>query len=232
MNVDVDGFDFDKFAPLSPQSKFSDSLRDLPPDVWSPAGKMAISPLQGGRKTVSIPLTAESMPTPDEIEVRESPVYGTNEDIDRMLENDKKPPAINRHANGLENMDRDNEKQPLLPPVPREIVANNQGHPPSYSAIDELGQRGPNGTRNAADTVGNQGASDRQSSERDNVVQMVCATQTIRLETKAPAIGSRPRFRSGTKSLRRRSRSRSNCACFGYFPEEPTAFVLCLGTGR
>ena len=57
LGFDVDGFDYDKHAPLSPRSGLSDSIRDLPADDnWSPVGKMAVSPLHVARKpTVSIP---------------------------------------------------------------------------------------------------------------------------------------------------------------------------------
>ena len=43
----VDGFDFDKDAPTSPlpSARGDDSFRDLPMDVWSPPGKMHVSPI-------------------------------------------------------------------------------------------------------------------------------------------------------------------------------------------
>ena len=44
--VVVEGFDFDKDEPTSPLPSIqNDSFRDLPPDVWSPTGKMQVSPI-------------------------------------------------------------------------------------------------------------------------------------------------------------------------------------------
>jgi hypothetical protein len=62
--VVVDGFDFDKDAPLSPQTSMlasgNDSYRDLPLDAWSPAGKMHVSPIS--LKPSAIPATIEEGP--------------------------------------------------------------------------------------------------------------------------------------------------------------------------
>jgi hypothetical protein len=59
--VVVDGFDFDKDAPMSPQTSMvasgNDSYRDLPLDAWSPAGKMHVSPIPS-----ALPPTIEEGP--------------------------------------------------------------------------------------------------------------------------------------------------------------------------
>lgn len=59
--VVVEGFDFDKHEPMSPQTDHEDSLRDLPVDVgWSPAGDtMHVSPIQIRSLAARLPTTEE-----------------------------------------------------------------------------------------------------------------------------------------------------------------------------
>lgn len=68
----VDGFDFDKDAPLSPFHNRTirgalgndDSFRNLPNDLWSPPGRMHISPLQVGDRAPPLIAVKESMAVP------------------------------------------------------------------------------------------------------------------------------------------------------------------------
>lgn len=73
----VDGFDFDKDEPVSPFHNRSirgalgndDSFRNLPNDLWSPPGRMHISPLQVGTdRELPLITVKESMAVPMQIE--------------------------------------------------------------------------------------------------------------------------------------------------------------------
>lgn len=66
----IEGFDFDKNAPVSPEVHH-DSFHDLPSDQWSPQGQMHISPLHAGPRHVPvIPLTYGAVVDDDDPELR------------------------------------------------------------------------------------------------------------------------------------------------------------------
>jgi hypothetical protein len=121
----VEGFDFDKDEPMSPQTEHNDSLRDLPDDGWSPsAGKMTISPIRGS--------AARLPPTEEEESAAQSRAYGSMPG----------KPMVYAASNN-----RNDESRPLLGDVPPEIttrrqaaqgVAGSEGHPSSLRSIPHV----------------------------------------------------------------------------------------------
>jgi hypothetical protein len=151
LTFDVDGFDYDKHAPLSPRSGLSDSIRDFPPDdVWSPLdhGKMAVSPLHATRKRLSMPSPPSNfLLRPDVGGVTRG--YGT---LGGVLEEETphlqfRPKAI---APSLDVIVQDgqpekDEGRPLLSQVPRDIPAGRayvrellSGEIPVRSLVDDV----------------------------------------------------------------------------------------------
>ena len=127
MSIDVDGFDYDKHAPLSPRSGLSDSIRDLPADDnWSPVGKMAVSPLHEARKP-AVPIPPAGFLAPD-VDLSHDATYGSTGVFDSHPQTGLRPPPCpDFHLMSSKN-DEANETQPLLRSdgVPSEIVAKNE----------------------------------------------------------------------------------------------------------
>ena len=151
---DVDGFDYDKHAPLSPRSGLSDSIRDFPPDdVWSPLmphEKMAVSPLHAIRKKRPLlpPAPINFSPPPDVVGDMTAG-YGT---LGAALEGETPhiqfpPKAIPRSFDSSFQGDEEkkDEGRPLLSHVPREISARRayirellSGEIPVRSLVDDV----------------------------------------------------------------------------------------------
>jgi cation transporter-like permease len=108
MNFDLDGFDYDKNAPMSPGSGLSASIRDLPVnDLWSPGSKMSLSPFR--------PLT---MSSPGDSKMVGNRNYGAVNGSPK-IETREASPDLNTSTRTFCG----NEVQPLLPDFPHEIIA-------------------------------------------------------------------------------------------------------------
>lgn len=123
----VDGFDFDKDAPSSPIcSGQGDSYRDLPPDVWSPPGKMNVSPI--------VARNAQQLPSPDD-------------DIAVAF------PRRDGEAPRASHATQPTEKTPLLmddvPPeiiTPRHNIPDGEGEEDEEEEVDEERRRASHAT--------------------------------------------------------------------------------------
>jgi hypothetical protein len=119
----VEGFDFDKDEPMSPQTEHdhNDSLHDLPDVGWSPgAGKMSISPIQ-------IHSTAARLsPTEEDEFAAQSRAYGSimGDQQGKGLLPGKNMPFASMKTAASNN--RNAESLPLLGDVPPEITTRRQ----------------------------------------------------------------------------------------------------------
>jgi hypothetical protein len=142
MHIDVDGFDFDKHAPMSPRSGLSaDSLRDLPADEWSPVGKMAVSPLHAGRTLVPIPSPSNFLS--HHIESSRAATYGSTSAVMHVTQPDLLGNTALPDLRQIPADDEDHhadENQPLLRNgVPSEIAApTGKGHFSSLTPLSRV----------------------------------------------------------------------------------------------
>jgi hypothetical protein len=136
MHFDVDGFDYDKNAAISPGSGLSAAIRDISAsDMWSPGSKLSLSPLH-----------QRGMSSPDdpEISLRN---YGTGNGLPDLKSGVGS--GLNYHTLSTRAVLGD-EMEPLLPDIPHEIVAR---HGSRGSQIFSSGTLDPQSLRTLVDDV-------------------------------------------------------------------------------
>jgi hypothetical protein len=110
MHFDVDGFDYDKNAAISPGSGISASIRDISAnDMWSPGSKLSVSPVH-----------QRGMPSPDDPDILRN--YGTGNGLPDLKSGVGS--GLNSHTPSARAVLGD-EMEPLLPDIPHEIVARH-----------------------------------------------------------------------------------------------------------
>jgi len=108
----VDGFDFDKNALESPLAGGDDSFRDLPNDVWTPQGKMQVSPMHAGPRRV---LPSPQIPA---LPINYGAVEGESETVLRLR-------GLSRPGLPADVRQQEGEEAPLLgvrDDIPPEII--------------------------------------------------------------------------------------------------------------
>lgn len=110
LDFDVEGFDYDKDAPVSPSTSQFARIQDASPDrLWSPGSRLSMEP------SPFRPRTVDELPP----RTRSPPNYGTASNVAR------KSNGLNQHEMRLQEQ-LSSEAEPLMPDIPSEIVTNSR----------------------------------------------------------------------------------------------------------